>query len=617
MNACGKEWTERPERPGEAARMAAALAAAEGVPEKYARIAASLLSRRGVGPDEMHDFMNPSFSQIPDPSELPGIAQAAALALDTAAAGGKIAVFGDYDVDGVCAVSILVRVLRKCGANAFPFIPLREGEGYGLTDAAIARLLSACPSLSLVLTVDNGISAAREVESLRRRGVKTIVTDHHTPGSDVPQADVVVDPHLACDPRHLAEDLCGAGVAFLLASAIAKGARERGMIPGGVKFAGAAAVLAGLATVTDIVPLRGANRSIVHESLRLFRRHAPTGLKELYAQVSRQAADGAAMQASCYGYVLGPRLNACGRMSDAMEAYDLLMCGWDAPPDGKAAAEAREKARRAAVSVEARNAERRTVEKDMAEAALAQAGEDSAAAAFVVAGDKSPCDGAKSWHPGVAGIVAAKLVEKTGRPCAVAVRFPGGMAHGSARAPAGYDIHAALSACSRVLERFGGHAAAGGFSLAKEKIPEFRRLFAEACAAQMPEGAASPAMFDGWIGDFSAFDCGWTEVQARLEPFGDGNPEPVFGLAKAMLSKVTPVGADGRHLAVEFRPAGAPRAQRGIWWRHGEDAEGLRAASLRPFAIFATPFRSEYDPGAPSLEWRICDILPQDMFPGV
>lgn len=586
-------WIERPFEPSAAAPLAAAVSEKFKLSAAQAGTAAKILAKRGIDAASFPTFVDPSFKSLPPPSSLPGVDEAARAIAAAAAGRKKIVVFGDYDADGVSASAILARTLAALGADAAVFIPRRKGEGYGLTAGSISRMFGEHPGVETVVTVDNGITACEEIAYLRSRNVETVVTDHHLPGDVLPGADVLVNPMVRCDPDGAYRNLCGAGVAFVLSWRICEIAGEYGLPPAPANLSASLAVMAGVATVADMVPLKGANRALVSRALALFRRHAPAGIAELHLKAARRATE--RMDAADFGFVIAPRLNACGRMGDAMEAYSLLMC------------DDREEARLAAVRVDNTNVLRQSAERDMAAAALERAGDSFSAPAFAVVGDESPSDGSPPWHAGVAGIVAARLSEKLSVPCAVAVRAADGRIQGSVRAPAGYNVHAALSASAAALERFGGHEGAGGFTVKPGMFEEFSALFSAACEGQR---ALAETLFDCEARDLSVFDLSWTAFQQALEPFGEENPEPLFALRRISLADAVPMGHDGKHLSVRFRAEGGVKSYRGVWWNHGAEAEALRAASLGRFDILATPYLSEYDPLAPSVEWKIASIVP-------
>ena len=549
-----------------------AALAAKGLPPILARILAS----RGLSPDDLESFLDPALSRLADATSLPGVSDAVNAIIEFVASRRKIVVFGDYDADGVCATAILVRTIRTLGGVADAFIPERFTEGYGMTDASLSRLLAEHPDMALVVTVDNGITAPREVEALRARGIAVVVTDHHLPGPELPVPDALVNPRVASSPG--CENLCGAGVAFFLAAALAKEAKARGIHDGG-KFSGPLLVLAGLATVADLMSLTGQNRIIVTQALAVFRSCAPVGLRELFDHAARRVAP---LVSRDFGFLLAPRINAAGRMDTARKAYELLMT------------DDREAARNLAVEVEGLNASRKTEEQRMKDSVDEQVKSYEGLSAVVARGE--------DWHSGVAGIVAARVMERAHLPVAVVVGD-----HGSARAPDGYNVHDALTASSDALVRFGGHAAAGGFTIQPGRYDDFKRLFSEACAAQRAAAPDAAAIeFDGWL-EPTDLTLGLCDELSRFEPFGEGNPEPVFGIQNVAFSDIRPMGTDGRHVSFTFADKSIPRA---VWWNHGADADELRKHASARFDLLFTLQKSDFGMEGPVPELRLVAVRP-------
>ena len=539
-------------------------------------IPARILASRGLSPDDLESFLDPALSRLADATSLPGVSDAVNTIIEFVASRKKIVVFGDYDADGVCATAILVRTIRTLGGVADAFIPERFTEGYGMTDASLSRLFTEHPDMALVVTVDNGITAPREVAALRARGIAVVVTDHHLPGPELPVPDALVNPRVASSPG--CENLCGAGVAFFLAAALAKEAKARGIHDGG-KFSGPLLVLAGLATVADLMSLTGQNRIIVTQALAVFRSCAPVGLRELFDHAARRVAP---LVSRDFGFLLAPRINAAGRMDTARKAYELLMT------------DDREAARNLAVEVEGLNASRKTEEQRMKDSVDEQVKSYEGLSAVVARGE--------DWHSGVAGIVAARVMERAHLPVAVVVGD-----HGSARAPDGYNVHDALTASSDALVRFGGHAAAGGFTIQPGRYDDFKRLFSEACAAQRvaaPDAAAIE--FDGWL-EPTDLTLGLCDELSRFEPFGEGNPEPVFGIQNVAFSDIRPMGTDGRHVSFTFADKSIPRA---VWWNHGADADELRKHASARFDLLFTLQKSDFGMEGPVPELRLVAVRP-------
>ena len=533
------------------------------------KLIGELLAHRGISAADAEAFFNPSVRDLALPEELPNAVEAAETILEAVRGKKKIVVFGDYDCDGICATAILVKALSAIGAEVSPFLPERLTEGYGMSEASVERMLGEFPDAGLVVTVDNGINSADLVASLCAKGVDVVVTDHHLPGDVLPDC-LVVDPKVS-HPERL-ENLCGAGVAFLIARHILKKAfgehpeRSPGLSP--------FIVLAGLATVTDVMPLLGQNRILVSEALSRFDTRAPIGLKELFLKAARRGS--ARHTSKDFGFLLGPRINASGRLASGTEALRLVL------------AEDREFAREAARVVDGRNDQRKSIEQKMLDEALAKVVEGAAAQVIDLP------DG----HQGVAGIVAARVMERMDPKVPVCVVVKG---HGSARAPEGMNVRDALAASGEFLDRFGGHAAAAGFSVREGMVDAFRESFAKACACLASEAAQTRGDdgVDAWVTpDDLTLDL--AEWILRLEPFGEGNPEPVFGMRDAVLRDIHPLGADGRHLALKVG------GMRSVWWGCGDIADELRRSSSAVRDVLFTVEESDY--GGPHVELRIVEI---------
>lgn len=552
----------------------------------YSPLLSRLLASRGVSAEEAPAFFSPSIANLARPTDLPGVEESSEVILGAVSRGEKIVIFGDYDCDGVCASSILaiaIGAISKPGSRPSVFLPERLKEGYGMTSASVARMLDENPSVKLVITVDNGINSIEEVARLKSRGISVVVTDHHLPGDELPAADALVNPKVSAPP-HL-EPLCGAGVAFMLANALVTKARKRALYSG-PNVGGPLLVLAGLATVTDIMPIVGQNRILVSEALRRFRTLAPAGLKELYARAARSAVQ--PLTSRDFGFLIGPRINAAGRMATAMDALRLIL------------STDREKCRAYAQIVDIRNIERKNIEQTMLDEALSK----------IVPGAPAQVIDLPDGHQGVAGIVASRILERlvddpsSGGPRPVCVVVAG---HGSARAPEGYNVREAFLHAADALERFGGHAAAGGFSVKPGEIDRFRKLFCEGCAKQLvdrPPETCGASYLDAWV-EPSDLTLEFAEAVQRLEPFGEGNPEPLFGLRGVSLSEVRQVGDKGRHLAVSFKQNDIPKS---VWWNKGERIESIRAASSGAFDVVFTLEVSDYM--TRHAELRIVDISP-------
>ena len=529
-----------------------------------------LLESRGISADGIDEFLSPSLRDLAPPCELPNVDAAADAILAAVRGGRKIVIFGDYDCDGVCATAILVRTLSAFGADVSAFLPERLSEGYGMSEASVARMLKENPGVGLVVTVDNGINSVENVAFLKEKGVDVVVTDHHLPGDTLPDC-VVVNPKVS--HPEIFENLCGAGVAFLLANELVTKARALGLYSG-PSLAGPLLVLAGLATVTDVMPLLGQNRILVAEALNRFDSLAPVGLRSLFSKAARRGV--VRHTSKDFGFLLGPRINAAGRIASGAEALRLVL------------ANSQDEADEAARIVNGRNDERKNVEQKMLENALAKI-VPSAAAQVIDLPD---------GHQGVAGIVAARVMERMDPKVPVCVVVGG---HGSARAPDGINVRDALAASGEFLNRFGGHAAAAGFSVKDGMVDAFRERFAEVCAGLSAEVGDEKRgdVVDAWVSpdDLTIELAEWI---TRLEPFGEGNPEPVFGMKSAVLRDIRPLGAEGRHLALTVN------GMRSVWWGRGDIVEELRGSSSTLRDVLFTVEESDY--GSHHVELRIVEI---------
>ena len=565
-----------------------ALAAELGLPLPVARVLVARGTRTRAAADV---FLSPDLkAHLAHPFEFPGVRQAAERLWAAIRARRDIVVFGDFDADGVVASSVLVTALRRLGGAAEVFLPVREPEGYGLTFAALERCVKARGKPPAVLvTVDCGIGAVKEVAHLTGLGVEVIVTDHHEPGPELPAA-LLVNPKLGASPG--AEHLCGAGVAFKVAHALAEMGKAEGWY-GGNLFGGELLAQVGVATVTDIVPLTGENRVFVSAALKHWNRFAGAGLRELLKRAAQHTVD--APDAYTFGFILGPRLNAAGRMDSAMVAYELLTTA------------DRDRAAELAARLEAFNGERRGVEQRIVAAARRQCGLDADESRFdgsavVVGGDGSHA-GEAGWHPGVIGIVAARLSDAAGRPAAVVAFDEAGVGRGSVRACEGYHALEALEAAGEALEGFGGHARAAGFRVKPGCFDRFKQLFCEACGRQS-DGAVRPLTVDGWLQPEDV-SLAFYRAQQRLAPFGVGNPLPRWGVRGARLERAQPMGQAGEHAQFGFA-LGAGKTVRGVWFRNGRAVEDVRAAGGRFDVVFEL---AQNDFGGESVvELRVVDM---------
>jgi len=474
---------------------------------------AQILVRRGLGdPADARAFLAAGESH--DPSAFAGLGAGVDLIRRHICAGTRITVHGDYDVDGICATAIMLRALRGLGADVGWFLPNRTEDGYGLSARTVERLAER--GTALIVTVDCGITAVLEIAAARSAGVDVLLTDHHAPRPDGELPDCpIVHPAVCGYP---CADLCGTAVAYKLALAL------------GAATAADDLELVALATVADLVPLTGENRRLVREGLHQLASTSRPGLRAL---LSITKADPSALDTSTLGFRLAPRINAAGRMRRPDAGLELLLT------------EDPERAREIASELDSVNVERRAVEQRILWEAEAQVSELGQRSAYVLAGT--------GWHPGVIGIVASRIVERYHRP-AILVAFDGDgdgdgdsdVGTGSGRSIPGFDLLGALHAAAVHLERYGGHRAAAGLTIAREAFDGFRTVV-ESHAQQMvtPELLAPRERVDAIVSG-AELGLGLAEELERLEPCGMGNPAPRLLVSGGRFTDVRTMG-EGRH----------------------------------------------------------------------
>ncbi len=506
--ADSKRWTVLPHNSAAEKTLATAL----GVLPLVARV----LSSRGLTDvDDARAFLSPSLDRDwADPLDIPGMAEAADRVERALTGGEQIAVFGDFDVDGMSATCLLTLALRRLGGKVEPYIPHRFGEGYGLSPEALDRVVAGCDP-SLIVTVDNGIAAADEVKGLIERGIDVVVTDHHEPSGLVPQGVPVTDPKLV--PDCYSRELAGAGVALKLVCELGRRLGQPDLWREYVD-------VATLGTLSDMMLLTGENRSLVAEGIARMRRTTRPGLVALAAaagqDISRVSADN-------LPFSIIPRLNAAGRMSTTDVAFDLLMA--DDPAQAVILAG----------KLEEINTERREVEARLSEQAMAKIAEEGQVGHCVVVGGEG-------WHEGVKGIVASRIVNRYHVP-AILFTISDGVARGSGRSVGSVDLFHAVEQCADVLIRFGGHAGAVGVTCEAARLGEFRDRL-ETVLSQLDESefedteevTATVALSELTVESIDALEV--------LQPFGQGNKKPLFAARAISMKNRGRVGADGSHL---------------------------------------------------------------------
>ena len=487
-------------------------------------VLAQVLVRRGMGdPRDARAFLEAADEHPLD--AFGGLRDAAERILRHVRRQSRITVHGDYDVDGVTASAVLIRALRTVGADVDWYLPSRATDGYGLAAASVDRLAER--GTDLLITVDCAITAVEEVARARAAGMDVIVTDHHSPRADGALPDApIVHPRIGDYP---CADLCAAAVAYKLAQAILQADGED------PRMADEDLDLVALATVADVVPLQGENRRLVRQGLR---RLASTRKPGLRALMDVAKVDPSTVDASAIGFRLGPRLNAAGRLYRADAGLELLLT------------EDRERARAVALELDANNTERRDVETRIrfeAEAQVAKLDPTRSAAAYVLASE--------GWHAGVIGIVAARIAERHHRPC-VLIALDGHAGTGSGRSIPGFDLLAGLHAANEHLQRYGGHRAAAGLTIAEADVPAFREAFAAHAASVLTPEDLRPEVRVDAVAPGDALTLSLAEELEQLAPFGMGNPAVSLLVPAALLDDPRPMG-EGRHVAFTLSAGGA------------------------------------------------------------
>ncbi len=492
--------------------------------QKEAGLLAGILAARGITDPADALTLLAGEEELSDPMLLTDMDKACQRIMEAIDREETIVVFGDYDVDGVTATALLYQHLKGMGANVKCMLPSREGDGYGLSKNAIQSIHDK--GYQLIVTVDNGISAVDEAAFAASLGVDLVITDHHLPPDTLPQAVAVVDPRREDDHSPF-KGLCGAGVAFKLCAAL-DGCTPEEMLD----YCGD---LAAVGTVADVMPLTGENRTLVKAGLRQLRQTDRPGFAALLDEVGLT---GKPITAENISYAIAPRINAAGRMDSAVTALQLVLC------------EDEERAEELAHRLNEINVARQETEQEIVKAAQEQLDKEPA-----ILEDRVILLWGRDWHPGVIGIVASRLVEKTGRPVIVVSIDEHGEGKGSGRSVQGFNLHACIGSCADLLVRYGGHAMAAGLSVREENLPELRRRLNEWAARECPVLHTPPLTCDLSI----HLDRITVESVRRLEqlaPYGAENPTPVFLLEKAVIEGVYPV-SEGRHSRLRLRQGNA------------------------------------------------------------
>ena len=524
----GKRWIARPSDE----RDAMALSQRLGVPEIIGRA----LSARGIGLEEADDFLHPTLKRLlPDPSVLKDMDAAADRLAGAVTGGEQIAVFGDYDVDGATSSALLARLFSAVGGNCRIYIPDRGREGYGPNEAALLGLKDE--GVSLVVTVDCGIAAHAPLAAAADAGLDVIVVDHHAAEAELPRAAAVINPNRLDETGELGQ-LAAVGVSFLLAIAVNRSLRRAGWYEDRTEPDLLALLdLVALGTVCDVVPLRGVNRALVAQGLKVMGNRANAGLRALADAAGLAEPPGAFH----LGFILGPRINAGGRVGTSELGARLL-----STDDETIAADI-------AGRLEALNAERREIEAAVLERALSQVEDSDHQGPLILAAGEG-------WHAGVIGIVASRLKERFNRP-AFAVAIDGDTATGSGRSLPGVDLGQAVIAARQagLVVKGGGHPMAAGFTAESKRLDDLHAFLEERIAASLGPGTLVPRLsLDGAL-KVAGASLRLVETLEMMGPFGSGNPEPRFAVAAARVDYAKVVGKDQNHLLLSLVDDGGGR----------------------------------------------------------
>ena len=495
------------------------------VPDEYLNasdfspLVAQLLYNRGVKPEEIDPFLSADRRLEGNPFLLPDISQAVSRIYKAVLAREKIAVYGDFDVDGVTAIVILVEGLSRLGAEVITYIPDRVNEGHGLKISALEKLQAQ--GASLVITVDCGVTDLTEVKQAREMGMDMIITDHHIPLGSLPRAVAVIDPKRK-DSMYPYPDLAGAGVAFKFLQALFhKDSRE--------KWLAGLMELVVLATVTDLVTLVGENRYLVKKGLRELNNSSRVGIQEMGKLAGLKPGE---LDTEDISWVLGPRLNAAGRMDNASTSYQLLTT------------QSPEEARLLALELERRNAERQKVTKEV----LSRAREKLAAKLHLPV----LIDGDESYSIGVIGLVAGKLVDEFYKP-AIIISLGPELCQGSCRSIAEFDVTAALGECHNLLTTFGGHPLAAGFTVTRQNLAQLEECITRLATDQLGQLDLRPEIVIDAELPLSTFSGETFNLIKKLSPFGRGNPQPTFLTRQVEVIECRNFGNQGEWLRLKLK----------------------------------------------------------------
>ncbi len=570
-----------------------ALRRAAGIPA----VVAQLLICRGISdPHLARQFLDPKLLDLHSPEQLPGCVQAAELIHEAIAGGERIVIYGDYDVDGLTGTAILWLCLKMLGGEVAYYVPHRIDEGYGLSCEAIRSRLSQ--NADLIVTVDCGIASVEEAATARRLGLKLVITDHHEPGAQLPEATAIVHPRLPGSAYPFGE-LSGSGVALKLAWALCQQATGATKVGQRMKeFLMQAVGLAALGTVADVVPLVDENRVLVRHGLESLAQRPTPGVAALMRTAGvdqklrvRRPDNRSNLDSEDLAFALAPRLNAAGRLGQPQLAVELLV------------SDREDRVRELAEHLDGLNCTRQTLERSIYLAANKQIKEQ-----FCPADDAALVLADRHWHPGVIGIVAGRLAEKYHRPVVLISWDQLGVKPGigSARSVPGFSLHQALQACDEYLISHGGHTAAAGLKIEEGQFDGFRAAFGEIAAAEIGQDQRVAELSVDAEFPLSAFTSETVHLIERLAPFGQGNARPLLCTSGVTLAEPPrAIGTGGRHLSLRLSQHDV--TLRAVAFGGGEWAEELAAVD-RPLDVAFRPvintFRGRRNVELHLVDWR-------------
>jgi len=532
-------------------------------------LVAQLLCNRGISePSQIETFLNVDSRLESDPFLLPDIHQAVSRTYQALLTGEEIAIYGDFDADGITATALLVQGLSALGGKVIPYIPHRYREGYGLQVAALEKLRKH--GTSLIITVDTGITAIAEIQKARKMGIDIIVTDHHLPLASLPPALAVVDPK-RCDSNCQSIELAGVGVAFKFLQALLKGSGREELINSLLD-------LVALGTVTDMVPLTGDNRYWVKRGLELLNNTERIGLQEMMRSANLKPGN---LDTESISWILGPRLNAAGRLDDAATSYKLLLT----QDPNEAASLVSE--------LEEKNAKRQRLTAELLERARKK---------IIAAGADSPLlmIGDEDYPPGVMGLVAGRLSEEFYRPV-ILFRFGSETCRGSGRSIPEFDLMAALAGCRDLLSNFGGHTKAAGFTVPTTNLPQLEKQLFTLAEAQLAGLDLRPHIdIDAEVSLSDLTGETFKQIQ-RLAPFGSGNPLPAFVSRHVEIVDQRHIGSRNEHMGLKLK-------QEGIVWDAIGFRFGSRAQEITAFMDIAYNLDIDRWNGAERLRLKLLDF---------